>query len=474
VKDPVRLGNHPAHADERAGAPPRRSLWLLDALDGDLLTPPLAGAGRADVAIVGGGYVGLWTAIELKERDASLDVVVLEADVCGGGASGRNGGHVHTWWDRLANLIAVCGEEEALRLARASEDALDELERLGEEIELRRDGWVWTATTPAQLGAWERTVALAERHRPGTYERLDAGEVRAHAHSDVHLAGVREPRAGTVHPGRLVRALRRIALQAGVRVHEHTPVVAIGSGAAPIVRTPSGQVTAARVVLATGAWAAAVPELARRLFVVGSDVVATRRIPERLVETGWTGGQALCDSQARVLYYRRTADGRVVFGRGGGNIALGGRIGPRFDYSARFARDATASFRRVYPMLADVPVDLAWAGPVDRTVSHLPIFGRLQAQPAVIYGVGWSGTGVAQSRIGARILASLALDADDEWSGSRLVDQPEHRFPPDPIRFVGAHLVHAAVTRQGRAQERGRRPDLVTRGLASLVPELDT
>src|SRR3712207_7305868 len=102
---------------------------------------------------------------------------------------------------------------------------------------------------------------------------------------------------------------------------------------------------------------------------------------------------------------------------------------PRFDHSARFARDATQSFRRVYPMLADVPVELAWAGPIDRTITHLPIFGRLASLPSVIYGVGWSGTGVAQSRIGARILASLALETRDEWSASALVDQPPHRFP---------------------------------------------
>jgi glycine/D-amino acid oxidase-like deaminating enzyme len=462
-----------ARRDERGGAPPLRSPWLLEALAGAPALEPQRGATRTDVAIVGGGYVGLWTALELKRRDPSTDVVVLEGDVCGGGASGRNGGQIHSWWDRLSALIAVCrgDAEEAVRLARASAGALDELERLGLDIDLRRDGWVWTATTPAQLGAWEETVATAERFGGSPYRALTRAEVVAKTGSDVHLAGVWEPAGGTVHPARLVRGLLRLALDAGVRVHEHTDVVAIEPGAR--VRTEGGHVDAGRVVLATGAWSAALPEFARRLFVVASDVVATRAVPDRLDALGWTGGQAICDSQARVLYYQRTPAGRVVFGRGGGTIALGGRIGTGFDRSDRFARDTASALRRVYPRLADVPIEHAWAGPVDRTLSHLPIFGALRANPAVVYGVGWSGSGVAQSVLGGRILASLALDADDEWSRCGLVDQAPLHFPPDPLRYAGAHVVRAAIRRGARAEDRGRRPGPVAARLAALSPSLE-
>ena len=487
-REAIRLGGG-VRGDEGAGAPPHRSLWLLEALAADDAAdaPPLQGAARADVAIVGGGYVGLWTALELKRREPSLDVALLEADLCGGGASGRNGGQIHSWWERLDGLAAVCGVEEGVRLARASEQALEELQRLadeGEAFDLRRDGWLWTATTPAQLGAWERAVARAERHGGRPYLPLSAEEVAARTGSPVHLGGIWEPAGGTVHPARLARALRRRALAAGVRIHERTPVRAIEPGAAgagAVGAGAPGAVTrlraaggatldAARVVLAAGAWAAALPELARRIFVVASDVIATRRAPERLDAIGWRGGEAICDSQPRVLYYQRTADGRVVLGRGGGAVALGGRIGAGFERSERFARDAARAFRRLYPALADLPVEQTWSGPVDRTLAHLPLFGRAQANRAVVYGVGWSGSGVAQSAIGGRVLASLALDADDEWSGCGLVDQRPLTFPPEPLRWAGAQVVRGAVRRVAAREDAGRRARWVDARLAALTP----
>lgn len=459
-----------AHADRR------RSLWLRDVEPDASPAPPLSGRLAVDVAVVGGGYVGLWTALELRRREPGLSVAVLEADVCGAGASGRNGGQIHSWWDRLDRLAAVCGEAEAIRLAQASADALDDLEQLqleGDDIDFRRDGWIWTATTPAQHGAWTDTLKRADGAGADAYRVLGAGELRARTASDAHRAGVVEDAGGTVHPAKLVRALRRRALAAGVTLHERTPVQRF-DGTGPVeLRTPSGTVSADRVILATGAWAAGLPEMRQRIYVVGSDVIATPQVPERLQEIGWATEAAICDSQARVLYYRRTVDGRVVFGRGGGTIAFGGHVAPRFDggRGSRFAADVEGAFRRVYPMLADVPVEQAWAGPVDRTLSALPIFGRLQASPRVIYGVGWSGSGVAQSVLGGRILASLALDADDEWSRCGLVDQRPQPIVGDPIRYVGAHLVRAAVMRAGRAEDRGRVPDPVTRRVAALTPQ---
>jgi hypothetical protein len=123
-------------------------------------------------------------------------------------------------------------------------------------------------------------------------------------------------------------------------------------------------------------------------------------------------------------------------------------------------------------MLADLAVEQTWSGPVDRTLAHVPLFGRLRAPPSVLYGVGWSGSGVAQSVIGGRILASLALDADDEWSRSGLVDQAPLTFPPDPIRWAGAHVVRGAVRRKARAEDAGRPSRWIDRRIAALTPGL--
>ena len=192
-----------------------RSLWLREALVGEEPAPPLEGSVRADVAIVGGGYVGLWTALRIKEADPACDVVVVERDVCGGGASGRNGGFALSWWTKLPSLVKRFGAGDALALGRASEAAVDELgafcERHGIDAHFRKAGWLWTATTPAQLGGWEDAVSFCEQLGVEAYERLTPEEVARRTGSPAHLAGVLDRTGATVHPGLLVRGLARVA-----------------------------------------------------------------------------------------------------------------------------------------------------------------------------------------------------------------------------------------------------------------------
>jgi glycine/D-amino acid oxidase-like deaminating enzyme len=169
-----------------------RSFWLEQALAGTADDPnPLRGAVTSDIAIVGGGFVGLWTALTIKRRDPAVDVCVVEADVCGGGASGRCGGFVMTWWPKIASLTTLLGAEEALRLVRASEAAIDDIENFcserAPEAEFRRGGWLWTATTPAQLGAWDEVVNRADALAPGTFRRLDPRDVTRRSGSPQHL-----------------------------------------------------------------------------------------------------------------------------------------------------------------------------------------------------------------------------------------------------------------------------------------------
>jgi glycine/D-amino acid oxidase-like deaminating enzyme len=448
-----------------------RSLWLHDALAG-APAQPLRGATSADIAIVGGGYAGLWTAIELKRRDPTTDVLVVEQDVCGGGASGRNGGQAHSWWQLLDSLLAVCPPAEALFLAQASEDAIVEFERLtaaGFDIEFRRDGFLQTATTAAQLGAWDPMMSRFESLGVAPFRRLDRPEVAAMTGSPVHLGGVVEATGASVHPGKLVRALRTVALGLGVRLHENTAVEEIERRPALTLRCSGGEIAAPRVALAIGAWAAGLRPFRRQVFVSTGDVIATGPIPDRLAEIGWEDGISIFDSQARVNYYRTTGDHRAVLGRGGGMVPYGNRLGRAFDRDGRFTRDAESSFRRIYPALADVPVEHAWSGPIELTRAGAPLFGDLDGHGDVFYGVGY-GTGVVQSIVGGRIVASLLTGRDDEWSRSSLVDQPVREFAPTPLTWAGGRVVRRALQRQARAEEAGRRPGPVTRRVAGLVP----
>jgi putative aminophosphonate oxidoreductase len=453
------------------------SLWLTEALAaGEEDAPRLEGEERADVCIVGGGYCGLWTALRLKEHDPSLDVVLVEGNLCGWGPSGRNGGFVLSWWAKFAKLEHQCGAEEALRLAHASAAAVDELgdfcEANGIDAHYRRDGWLWAATSEAQIGAWDSTLAAIERHGVEAFVRLEPEEVARRAGSPTHLAGVLEPTGATVQPALLARGLRRVALERGVRIFERSPMTRLERSRPPRVVTSGGRVTAEKIVLAMNAWLVQVKELSSSLVVVGSDIVATEPIPERLAEIGLTDGVAISDSRLLVNYYRTTLDGRIAFGQGGGALAFGGRIGSAFHGAPPPGRAAhvASSFRELYPALADVATPEAWTGPIDRSHTGLPIFGELGGRPDIVFGGGYSGNGVGPAYLGGRILASLALGLDDEWAAAARVLGPHGGFPPEPVRYLGGRVVRAAVARKERAEDRGRRPDAPTRFVAGLAP----
>jgi putative aminophosphonate oxidoreductase len=455
---------------------PHRSFWLQQVLSesGAPDAAPLAGTNRADVAIVGGGYVGLWTAIDIKRLDPSCEVTIVERDICGGGASGRNGGFVLSWWPKLSSLVAACGEDDALRVALDSERAIEEIRTFCDahaiDARFRRSGWLWTATSSAQLGAWEPVVALCERLGVDVFRRLSPEEVAGRAGSAVHRAGVLDPTAATVQPAALARGLRRVALESGVKIFEHTRVERFSRRRPVVLRTAQGTLRADKLVIATNAWAAGVRELSRSIVAITSDMVMTAPAPERLAAIGWTGGECVTDSQTMVDYYQATADGRVAFGKGGWGIAYGGRVGPRFDRDAARARLVEADFRRYYPGLRDVPITHDWCGPIDRTPNSLPLLGRLAGLDHIVYGVGWSGNGVGPSVVGGKVLASLALGRRDEWSAYPLVERSAGRFPPEPIRFLGAHVVRTAVARKERAEIEDRKPSPLAVWLARLAP----
>jgi glycine/D-amino acid oxidase-like deaminating enzyme len=178
--------------------------------------------------------------------------------------------------------------------------------------------------------------------------------------------------------------------------------------------------------------------------------------------------EAVSDSRMMVHYWRASPDGRLVFGRGGGGIGLAGRFD--FDSSPRRAAEVEADMRRLVPAAAGVPVTHDWGGAVDRSHDGLPFFGSLRARARVVYGAGFSGNGVAPSLLAGRVLASMALGRDDEWSGCGLARGVPGRFPPEPIRFLGGSLVKDAVARKEAREDRGRAVDPVTRRLAALAP----
>jgi len=451
-----------------------RSFWLEQLADDLQATDPLAEDVCADIAIIGGGYVGLWTALQVLEKSPESNVVVLEKDICGGGASGRNGGFVMSWWPKINSLIASCGQSEAIRLAVASAKNIQEISEFCNahkiDAHFQQNGWLWTATTEKQRGAWESVIRCCDELGHHIFKHLSSDEIKRRSGSKVHLEGVFDPDVATVQPARLVRGLRRVALERGIRIFENTQVTSFDRQQPVTLNTPNGRVTVDRVVIANNVWATAIPELSRYVVPVTSTIVMSEAIPERLENIGWLGGEGITDSQLMVDYYRTTLDGRIAFGKGVGALAFGSRMGAAFDFSARDSKATEADFRRVYPMLADVKIEHSWSGPIDRTYDSLPLFGALPGSNNIFYGIGWSGNGVGPSRLGGKILSSLALGLKDEWSQSGLVGRKVRQFPPEPFRYVGGNVVRAAVARKERAEIAGEKPSKLDTVLASLAP----
>jgi putative aminophosphonate oxidoreductase len=461
--------------DQLGPAGAHRAAWLEEALAAERRSPHerLDGDARADVCIVGGGFTGLWTALAIKRLDPAADVVVLDGDICGGGASGRNGGFAMTWWSKFLSLQKSCGSEWAVELCRRSERAVVEIGRFCAEHGIagfHHGGWLWTATNAAQLGAWEATLTALERAGVEPFERLAPEQVAARSGSPVHLAGVYDPAVAIVQPALLARGMAAVARAQGVRIHERSPATAIHDGAPCRVLTPCGTVTAERVVLALNAWAAQVPELARALVVTASDVVLTEPIPQRLAASGWERALAISDARRLVHYYRQTDDGRVAFGKGGGTLALGGRIGASFNRPPARAAEVARSLRRTYPQLHDVAIARSWTGPVDYSIAGMPFFGALREHPQVLVGAGFSGNGVGPSYVAGEVLAALAVHGRDDSVPAALTTPLPAKLPPEPLRAVGGLLVQRAIGRKERAEDRGAQTDRLTAALARLDP----
>jgi glycine/D-amino acid oxidase-like deaminating enzyme len=445
--------------------------WLEEALAAGLggePAPPLEGDSEADVAIVGGGYTGLWTALALKEREPGLDVVLLEADECGRGPSGRNGGFVHGYWSHLPRLRERFGDDGAVGVARASEAIVPGVrgfcEREGVDAWLREGGILRVSAAPAQDKAVDEEVAAArELGVPDEAVPLTAKELSARIRSPRFRKGVFLRDGANVQPARLVLALRR-AVAREARLHERTRVTDVSDG---VVTTERGKVRAQEIVVGVNAAAAGWEPLRRRLTVFGSYVVLTEPVPELLEQIGWTGGEAVIDGRMFLHYFRATNDGRVLMGSGSGPIGFGGRIDERFTQDEPTAARAEQGLRRLLPDLAEAKVTHAWGGPIDVSSDHLPFFGTVPGT-RIHYGAGYSGHGAGPSWLGGQILARLTLGVDDELTRLPLVTRRVPKLPPEPFRRLGGGLVRASIMACEEAEEEGRRGPLPARVGAAL------
>ncbi len=434
------------------------SFWLSQ--DDYCPAQPLGGRIRADVVVVGGGFTGLWTAIALKQGDPRLEVCVLEQEVVGYGASGRNGGFCEpSLTHGYANGVRHFPDEieELERLGRENFDGLlDFVERHQIACDLERPGVLELATTPWQ--AEELRGELRERSpRRPELKLLEGEAARARLNSPLVLAALYDPVPALLNPARLARGLRRVAEELGVRVWERTPVLQLQPVAGGVeALTPRGLAEARRVVLATNAYSGRLLPRLRTRFVPVYDYVLvseplTRDQRERI---GWEGREGASEHSNHFHYFRLTADDRILWGGYDAVYHFGGAVGPQFDHRPKTYIRLLEQFRQMFPDLGDLAFTHRWGGAIASTTRFTCTFGSALGG-RVVYALGYTGLGVAATRFAGGVLAARLLEPDSPLLRLRLVRHPPFPFPPEPLRWPTLAAVQWAMSAADRTGRRG-------------------
>jgi glycine/D-amino acid oxidase-like deaminating enzyme len=452
------------------------SWWFADAMKqerGEASSPVLSGEIGADVAIVGGGYTGLWTALALKARKPDLSIALIEAGLCGSGASGKNGGKVHGYWASLQGMEKSIGADAALSVARAGTVAQDGIRAFatapGRDAWWREAGNLRVSAAPAQDAKIAGYVETARRLGvPETARELSAAEMAHYCRSPVFRGGVFLQEGANVHPARLARALRKAAIEAGVKLYENTAMTGLDKGSPNRVRTAKGQIVAREVVVATNCELASLKEAKPHVTVFSSYAVMSNPAPEALAAMNWTGEEGISDMRMFVHYFRKTVDGRVLMGSGSGPIAYDGDTSlPRLRQDAASAARAERGLYRLLPAFREIGIEKSWGGAIDISADRLPFFKTLPGS-RVHYALGYSGHGVNPTYIGGQCLASLVLGEKDMWSSLPLCTRDVPSLPPEPFRFIGGRAVRRAILACEDAEERNATPSPIAVAVAAI------
>ena len=448
----------------------RYSFWLETC--GDDLTPraPLDGSIDVDVAILGAGYTGLWTAYYLLKRQPSLRVAVVEAEIAGFGASGRNGGWCSAGFPVTAGELARrYGPERTRALLAAMRESVDEVGRVAEaeglDIEYVKGGTLRIARGPHQepmldqaLKTYER-LGIAEQ-----YTRLDAAQVAERVRITNVRGALYSPDCAVIHPGKLVRGLARVVERLGGTIYEQTRVTAFEPrqagvpGSRPRLITERGDVRAEVVVLCGEAYLSRLPGLRRQLIPVYSLIVLTEPLSDaQWAEIGWENRETIGSHRFSVDYLSRTRDGRIVFGGRGAPYHFGSRIEDAYDRHEPTHQMLRRMTLEWFPMLRGIRFTHHWGGPLGMPRDWMPTMSYDRAT-GIATARGYTGQGVATSNLSGRVLADLICDTP---SPLRVLPVIGHRSPdwePEPLRWLGVRYVQRGFARLDEQAERTGRP----------------
>ena len=436
------------------------SLWW-DLLPDEMTTAlgtQLDGDVEYDVAIVGGGYTGLWTAYYLQQADPALRICVIEANVAGFGASGRNGGWASALFPAsLRQLAERSDRETAIRMKRTMHDSVTEIGRVaaaeGWEIEWRKGGTIGVARSALQLRRAEEEIEdmRAWGFGPEDYSLLTKEESVGVTRMTDTLGATFTPHCAAVNPARLVRSLAATVASRGVRILEHTPATSIESG---VVRTIRGSVRAPIIVRATEGYTASLAGHKRVLAPVYSLMLATEPLSdETWAQIGLDDRQTFHDGRHLIIYGQRTADGRLAFGGRGAPYHFGSRIDPAQDRNAGVHAALREVLVDLFPSVAGATITHTWGGPLGIARDWWASVG-LDRSTGLAWAGGYVGDGVGTSNLSGRTLADLILERATDLTTLPWVDHRSRQWEPEPFRWLGTNLGLQVMTKADSKEHR--------------------
>jgi glycine/D-amino acid oxidase-like deaminating enzyme len=422
--------------------------------------PPLRGELRVDVAVVGGGFTGLSAALHLREAGVP-EVAVLESDVVGFGASGRNAGFVMTLFGLTLSVtkwrFGAARAREAHQYMEKAVDYVGEIvDKHGIDCDYERPGFLRVATTPAYVERIQRELELARSLGISGIEWLTRDQLVGRVRSPSYLGAWWEPRCALVNPARLAWGLKRACASKGVRFHEHTPIGEIRrDGDGVRLAAPGAVVRAKQAVLATNAYSIRVSQLRRKQAPVFTHVVLTEPLPaERLEPIGWQGREGIEDARNLVHYYRLTRENRLLMGGGDVTLAYGGRLD--YDLSERVSGELERHAQAVFPSLRGVGFTHRWGGPVSVPVDLAPALGFV-GDERIVYSLGCMGHGVSLAHLNGRTLADLLLGNRSDLTSVFFVNRRTLPWPPEPLRRIVSRALLGWFHAEDRRTDRNAR-----------------
>ncbi len=422
---------------------------------------PVEGNLQVDVAIIGGGFTGLSTAYNLCKLSPGMKVAVLEAEWIGYGASGRNGGFSMTLFGlEPAVTKLLFGQQRTVEAHRYMERAVDYVDALVREHQMQSDYWfpgfLRAATTPGYMKRIQHDLEILTSMGISGIEWIDAESIRAEVDSPLFLGGWWEPRCGLLDPVKHVRELKRIAQQAGAQIYEGSPVEEIQRQERFTLKTPSGQVKADKIVLATNAYSHLIPGLISKQAPVFTHMVITEPLsPEQLGSIGWKNRQGVEDARNLVHYFRLTIDNRLVMGGSDVSITYGRDM--ERDIAPRVFDDLERDVVRLFPALKGIGFTHHWGGPVSVPVDMAPAIGYLGDKRAV-YSLGCVGHGVSMTHLNGCTLADMILERQTDLTEVWFVNRRMIPWPPEPLRWAVSHLIRGYLRTEDAIYERKMAP----------------